>query len=123
MASNSAATPVALCELLSANPVGVSNARLVSITAIAYYDFEYGYFLADNGCLKRDVFNGTGVLKIYLPSATTEDSFPELTKLSSREFLATSLGQRIYCACIGTIDYPDGVPRFVLTSAKVWAEN
>lgn len=121
--SSGAATPATLCELLSVAPDSAPSARLVSVTTVAYYDFEHGYFLADNGCQQRDRFSGTGVLRIDLPERATVEAFPELQKLSSQEFLAASVGKRVYCACVGTIDYRDGYPRFVLTGARVWAAN
>jgi hypothetical protein len=119
-AGEAAGTPVALCELISANSNNAPSARLVSVTAIAYFDFEYGYFLADRECTERD---GTGLLRIDLPSPTGAEAFSELQKLSSQEFLAANSGKTAYCFCTGVIDYRDGYPRFVLSSARVWAAN
>jgi len=43
--------------------------------------------------------------------------------LGSQEFLSANLGKKVYCACIGKIDYPGGYPRFVLSRAAVWASK
>lgn len=114
---------VRLCELLSADQGNERGAQAVSITAGAFYDFEYGYFLSDSECTSSDVFSGTGALKIELPPNTSIGAFPELQKLASQEFLAANVGRRIHCDCAGMIDYSHGYPHFVLSSARVWASN
>ena len=98
------------------------GADVVSVTAIAYYDFEYGYFLKDLGC--ADPVDGTGALEIEFPPGSRIEDFPELAKLSSETWRAGAIGKKPRCTCIGTASFKHGYVTFTLKVAKaVWASN
>ena len=112
-----------VCEINREAASAQRRSRLVSITAGAWYDFEYGYKLIDDGC--GDPM--TGLLPVSFPPGTSHaippDGYPELAKLHSDEFMRSALGKRIYCKCVGEVTFSDGHPTFLLHRAeKVWAE-
>ncbi len=113
-------TSSTVCELKKRAALGRHEALLTSVTAIAYYDFEHGFFLAEIGC--DDPVDGTGVLRIDLPARNAPEDFPELNKLASQSWLAKSAGKSPLCTCVGIATFDGGSVTFVLREAKaVWA--
>ncbi len=116
---------VSLCSILSKNIAFQRewDGKLISVTAMAYYDFEHGFFLRDVDCAEQSVGN-LAVIEINLPEGKSEMDFPDLKKLWSQDFMKNSLGRRIYCTCVGKMSYSNGYPRFTLSSVKkVWTAD
>ncbi|WP_139216573.1 hypothetical protein [Sphingomonas sp. NFR04] len=94
----------------------------VSVTALAYYDFEHRYFLQDIGC--SDPIDGTGLIQIELPNGYRIEEFPELLKLSSQSWLASMAGKKPRCTCVGAASFEHGQVTFILEEAEaVWASD
>jgi hypothetical protein len=111
------ATPSSLCAIKDAALDKTPKARVVSLTAVPYYDFEHGYFLSDNAC--HDRVDGTGVVRIEAPRGKDLGDFPELMKLSSQDFLRANQGKHVRCRCVGRVSYTGHFPRFELLSIEL----
>ncbi|WP_179504231.1 MULTISPECIES: hypothetical protein [unclassified Sphingomonas] len=111
-----------VCELKSMAARQQDGTETVSVTAFASYDFEHGYFLQDIGC--SDPIDGTGSIQIKLPNDSRIEYFPELLKLSSQTWLASILGKKPRCTCLGVASFEHGRVTFTLKEAgAVWASD
>lgn len=116
-----APTTRTVCELKTMAAHGYQGTYLVTITSAAHYDFEYGYFLKDYGCV--DPVDGTGLLEIELPTGSRLDDFPELAKLSSQTWIADAVGKVPRCTCVGTVSFEHGNVTLTLKEATVRASD
>ncbi|WP_093012424.1 hypothetical protein [Sphingobium sp. YR768] len=119
--AETAPTTRTVCELKTMAAHGRHGTYFVSITAAAHYDFEYGYFLQDYGCV--DPVDGTGLLDIALPTGSRLDGFPELAKLSSQTWIAGAVGKVPRCTCIGIVSFEQGNVTFTLKEAVIRASD
>lgn len=111
-----------VCELKNMAKRQQDGTEFVSVTALAFYDFEHGYFLQDIGC--SDPIDGTGLIQIELSNGSRIEDFPELLKLSSQSWLARMVGKRPRCTCLGFASFDHGRVTFILKKVEaVWASD
>jgi hypothetical protein len=117
-AAASPAPTARICDLKNAAMHPGAADRRVTVVGPVWYDFEHGYFLADQPAC-QDRFDNTDILRIELAPGADIGDFPELLQVSSQAFLRANTGKLMICTCGGKVIYADGVATFVLTSAKV----
>lgn len=114
-----------VCEVQKAYSPAERRTRLVSITAHVTYNFEVGYILEDPRCMQgEDLGRLAGWMVMQFDRAKLGRNDPELEKLTS-EWIASAIGKRVYCTCVGTVLYSIGErPDFIFDHAeRVWATD